>query len=125
MNCCDPNLIVNTDATTFAVYWDGLSTKIVAVNSENNTPPTLLNNENFLGIYIKAINQISLGCSSAPSVFVVAESSLGENDFIKFPVKRLSHECHAASSGWVCICKTRIANDAFYEWFYEYSAVIT
>ena len=76
-------------------------------------------------LYIQAINQISLGCSSGPSVFLVAEGSLGEEGFIEFPVHRLSHECHASAFGWVCICKTRYANDAFYVWVYEFSAVLT
>ena len=99
MNFCDPNSIVNADATTFAVYGNSLITILVAVKLDGISPPAVSNNENFRGIYIQAINQISLGCSSAPSVFLVAEGSLGEEDFIKFPVNRLSHECHASAFG--------------------------
>ena len=125
MNFCDTNLIVNADATTFAVYGNSLITILVVMKQDEISPPAVSNNENFLEIYIKAINQISLGCFSAPSVFLVAEGSLGEEGFIEFPVHRLSHECHARAFGWVCICKTRYANEAFYVWVYEFSAVLT
>ena len=101
MNFCDTNLIVNADATTFAVYGNSLITILVVMKQDEISPPAVSNNENFLEIYIKAINQISLGCFSAPSVFLVAEGSLGEEGFIKFPVNRLSHECHASAFVWV------------------------
>ena len=31
MNACDPNLVINADATTFAVYGDGMETRVVVV----------------------------------------------------------------------------------------------
>ena len=123
MNVCDKNIIINADATTFAVYGDGLETKVVVVKDANHGPATV-QDPTFLGIYVKVYNQISLGLTAAPSVFVVAVDSLSEGDFFVTRVNRLSHDCQATSYGYLCMCKSRAANDAFYEWFFEVSAVI-
>ena len=49
MNCCYLHLLVNADATTFAVYGEELTSKVVAIKNDNKAPLTLLNNDNFLG----------------------------------------------------------------------------
>ena len=48
MNFCDPNSIVNADATTFAVYGNSLITILVAVKQDEISPPAVSNNETFL-----------------------------------------------------------------------------
>ena len=55
MNECDPNLIINADATTFGVYGDGMVTKMMIVKDDNKGPATI-QDPSFLGLYIKVYN---------------------------------------------------------------------
>lgn len=123
MNVCDPNLVINADATTFAVYGNGMETRVMVVK-EDKLGPATVHDPSFLGIYVKVYNQISLGLTAAPSVFVVADDSLSDDDFFVTKINRLTHECQVTSYGYLCVCKSRGANDAFYKWFFEVAVVI-
>lgn len=119
MNICDPNLVINADATTFGVFGSG-SSKVAVVRLKDDFEPVTVEKEHggTLGIYVKVFNQISLGLCCAPAVFLIADDTLGEDTFNVFKVKRLSGECHAGAYGYLVICKTRCGNDLFWEWFW-------
>ena len=120
MGVCDVNLILNMDATTFAVYGDGLVVKVAVVrNKLDKAPVTTHTEDNSLGIYVKVYNAISMGLSAAPLVLVLADDTMAADEFSCFQVSRLTHDCGATSYGWIVLCKTRACNDNFYIWYFK------
>ena len=126
MSACDVNLILNMDATTFAIYGTGLALSVAIIRQkEDKEPVTVVPAASTLGLYVKVYNMISMGLSAAPSVLILADDTMGPEEFLYFRVEKLSHESGAQAYGWITLCRTRQGNDAFYKWYYKTVAVIS
>lgn len=124
MTACKASLVANLDATTFAVYGEGLESTVGIVRgtttAERSTVAVLPGvNNTGLGIYVKVYNMISMGLSAAPPVIILADETLQQDSFFSFKVNGLSHDLGTSSYGYIVLCQSRAGNDQFYQWYYR------
>jgi hypothetical protein len=72
-----------------------------------------------LDFTIKLYHCHHAGGNCAEPVYVVADDSMGAEDFVARRIMGLSSNNQQGSYGWPSFTKTRAGNNAFYEWFGE------
>lgn len=53
----------------------------------------------------------------APTVFVIADNTMGPEEFLYFKVPKMTSDLGPGAYGWLCFTKTRACNSTFYRWF--------
>ena len=119
---CEPDLILNSDATQFRVGYDcNKKVKVVFIKEEQGDSAKKAaadkTDKGITAYFIKFYLLINAaGCQSDP-VFVIADSTMPEDVIHPMQVRGLSIGTQIDGKGWLVFCKTRGANEAFYMWF--------
>lgn len=73
----DKNLIINLDGVTYSVSPDGTFEKVLIVHdSDDEGEPVTTARDDELGMYVKVINQISMGRFIAPPIIVLQDKTM-------------------------------------------------
>lgn len=108
-------MVFNWDATQFCLSPDGYM-KIIKCEGDTSKPPTSIS-AGGLGFAIKYYHFHNANGDIGPAVFIVADPSLGENEFHCFEMAGLSHTQVMTATGYVVFTRTRNCNAAFYRWY--------
>lgn len=111
--------VFNWDATTFSCGNDEVNRQKVYVkvvpNDIRDHPPAVV--EGGLGMYIKKYFFHNSAGHVAPPVYVIADQSMEENEFVAFKIMGLSSTNAVGSYGYLVFCKSRAGHDNFYYWY--------
>ena len=70
-----------------------------------------------MGLFIKSYTIGSAAGFMGPMVLVLADDTLGEDEFKSYKVTGISHVSDAYDYGYVVLTKTRAGNRQFYRWY--------
>lgn len=110
-----PHLIFNWDATQFVISPEG-ETVLVYIKGELDGPLTQ-ESSGTLGYAIKLYHLHSAAGIPGPPVFVIADSTLGDSEYIVEKVLGLGNTNDPSAYGYLVFTKTRCCNKPFYEWY--------
>lgn len=114
----NPALLLNFDATHFAVRkGDHADDHIVIKNEKDTANPIKYEDNNDLEIGIKLMMLASGAGTIAEQVFMVADGAMTEGDFDVYKIPGLCSSTHVSGFGYLVFCKTRAGNANFFEWF--------
>ena len=114
-SCC----IFNWDAVTFSIKKEG--DKFVWCIPDPNEPPVTHSGAEELAMGIKWIPLISADGAISRVVLVIAVDGFDPDKFVYYPLQGLSCSSEgSAPPGYLCFCKTRAGNPAFWKWFLTY-----
>ena len=105
----------NWDATQYCINPEGHAT-IVKCKGDNDMPATALS-EGGLGFAIKYYHFHNANGDLAPAVFIIADDTMGVDEFFFEKVVGLSHTQIVGAFGYLVFTKTRNCNAAFYRWY--------
>jgi transposase-like protein len=109
-----PRNVGNCDGTTFEIGPDGKGLKLgMPKGYKGEVRRTGDTNQS---VYIKYECIAFANGYCAPSIFVVADSTLSEDDLLHFEIKGLTHETAPNASGHLFVAHSRAANPKFFEW---------
>ena len=111
----DAAMCFNWDATQYCINAEGHAT-IVKCGSDSDKPATALS-EGGLGFAIKYYHFHNANADVAPAVFIIADDTMGPEDFVWEEVVGLSHTQLVGATGYLIFTKTRNCNSAFYRWY--------
>jgi hypothetical protein len=111
----DAAMCFNWDATQYCINAEGHAT-IVKCGGDSDKPATALS-EGGLGFSIKYYHFHNANADVAPAVFIIADDSMGPEDFVYEEVNGLSHTQLVGATGYLIFTKTRNCNAAFYRWY--------
>ena len=106
----------NWDATQFYIS-DDVTDTAVYIKGDCCHIPLTRESSGCLGISIKYYHFHNAAGEAAPAVYIIADDSMSEEEFWVTCVVSLGSSTEVGSKGYLCFCKTRNGNDAFYEWF--------
>lgn len=112
-----PEMIFNWDATQYVVEPEKNGTGIFIKSELPNNSPLTAESEGGLAFAIKLYHFHNAAGYCAPTVFVIADDSMGPEEFKVFKVPKLTSHMNQDSCGWLCFTKTRSCNSTFYRWF--------
>ena len=115
------NMIGNFDATQF--YRDVTNSEplIHVLNTnegDENVEPVTLTEDSTLGMFYK---YFYLACASGrlgEATFLCADPSMNAEDFTATEILGLSTSTDAGAKGYLCFCKSRVGNLAFFKWYF-------
>jgi len=119
-----PAMMWNWDSTQFITNTSGTSEKVCVIKNAINEPVTAVADDT-LPVAMKWFHMASANGEYAPFVLMVAIKELKPNQFFHYEVPSLSQSAHSALTGHLCFCKTRVGNDAFFDWFVTKIAIPT
>ena len=106
----------NWDATQFYMS-DDITDTAVYIKGDSCHIPLTRESSGGLGISIKYYHFHNAAGEAGPAVYIIADDSMSEEEFWVTSVVSLGNSTEVGSKGYLCFCKTRNGNDAFYEWF--------
>jgi len=112
-----PYMIFNWDATQYSITED-TDKKVIIIKQEGDNQPATSQSAGTVAVSIKHFHFHNAAAEVAPPVFLIADDSLGPEDFPE-PIRcgDLGASSDISSYGWICFTKTRNGNKAFYDWF--------
>ena len=110
-----PHMLGNMDFTTFGVQY--INNELLATIKEDGDDPVTFCESSTLGLYIKWMYLLTAAGTVGPDVFLLAADSMEVGDFYCGKIAGLSHHHSPDAVGYMCFCKTRAGNAAFYQWF--------
>ena len=111
----DAAMIFNWDATQFVIDPEGYA-KVVKCKGDYSQPATSLS-AGGLGFAVKYYHFHNANGDMGPAVFIIADDTMGPDDFFVEEVIGLSHTQLMTATGYLVFTKTRNCNKAFYEWY--------
>lgn len=115
MSSRDASMCFNWDATQYCVDAEGHAT-IVKCKGDDERPPTALS-AGGLGFAIKYYHFHNAAGDMAPMVLIVADDTMGDNEFFFSEIPGLSHTQLLDAVGYLVFTKTRNCNSSFYQWY--------
>lgn len=121
------SLVLNFDATQYCIgaKTDEPTEVVVSMKNENENvgnvkPLSILNKNSDLCYFIKYFCICTLAGLICPQlVFVIADSSLNDDDCFTFKVDELSTSNDPYAYGYICVCKTRCGNEKLFMFLNE------
>jgi hypothetical protein len=110
-----PELIWNYDATNLKCEFDGHN-KIVSVVQTNKIHPTKVG-DCCMDLFVKWIHLACADGHSGPIILLFCLETLQEDSFHVIEVNGLNYSSDLGAKGYVCFCRTRAGNMAFFNWF--------
>mgnify|MGYP001604754038 CR=1 FL=1 len=114
-------LVLNYDACQVVIDDNNITYTKVAVNTDEvlDTGPLNINTSSTNFPYcIKYMCVCSLNGQLCPyPVFLMADNSLGKDEFYWYKIPQMSFEISLNGYGYICFCKTRCGNAKFFKWF--------
>ena len=115
LSSIDAAMCFNWDATQYCINQEGHAS-IVKCEGDNSRPATALS-EGGLGFAIKYYHFHNANGDVAPAVFIIADDTMGPEDFFFEEVIGLSHTQLVDATGYLVFTKTRNCYAAFYRWY--------
>jgi hypothetical protein len=109
--------IGNFDATQFIVSEKNGEPLVSIKKKEEDNIPVTLEEESTFDQGIKWMFLCTAAGHIGDDVFLLSDSTMGEEDFQYVRIRGLTHTCNPAASGWLCFCKTRCGNEKFFKWY--------
>ena len=122
MNSCfasghDSSMVGNFDATQFKVTFTNDERLVVFVENKDIEEPVSIVGESTMDIFIKYIHLCVASGRVGKAVFLVADPGMSNEDLSVSEISGLSTSTEPGSKGYLCFCKSRVGNFAFYKWF--------
>ncbi len=111
------HLTMNWDATQFVFERTEGTTVLTIKREETIDVPATVPSSSQLGYAIKLYHLHNAAGNVAPPIFVVADDSMGPDDFFQSKIIGLSNNNAPNAFGYLCFTQTRCCNPAFYRWF--------
>jgi hypothetical protein len=111
-----PHLLGNMDATQFGVQFVN-NQLLVSIKGEKDDPLTFAE-DSTLGLFIKWIYLLNASGYTGESVFLLADDSMTEDECNIHRVIGLTNNSDASAIGYMCFCRTRAGNLAFFKWYF-------
>ena len=116
---CEPQLIINYDATQYKVGYE--SGKLVSSwhKSERFMQKKALKSDNqgITSYFIKYFCMINAFGNTADPVFIVADDKMNEDEIDVHTITGLGCTTYLKAKGYVIFWKSRAGNKQFFEWF--------
>ena len=113
-----PELLGNLDATQVSIEFNSAAELATTGASKDNGIPLSRVGTNKLGVSIKQFTLVSAS-GHISLTLLLSEPTLGEDDFVHFPVPGLSLSIGDPSfTTEVCFCKTRTGTRSFFEYMF-------
>jgi hypothetical protein len=116
----DPQLIFNTDATTFQINTDEAEVCNVIIVKSDDGNDVRYTEDASLPVYIKLQLVIGANGWTPPLVWVVGCKALSETALVVKEVKGLTHDSSPGAFGYVLFTKSRAGNPASCEWVFNF-----
>lgn len=113
----NPHMIFNWDATQFVVTDDKGTKKVVIDRNYESDEPVTVEGTTQLAVAIKLYHFHCAAGTAAPPVWVVADKSMGDDDFYVEKIPGMSTNGLSDDPGYICFTKTRCCNKSFYRWY--------
>ncbi len=117
-------LIWNWDATQFVVGGGEAESEVYVIKNGDKSPVSITGNES-LSIGVKWMHMGSAAGETVPTVLLVAVDELKATDFYVVKIPGLASTANVGTFGYLCFCKTRVGNSAFFQWFINNIAIET
>jgi hypothetical protein len=114
-----PELLVNMDATQFFCSGNPGEDTVWTILDKGDDEPVSVSGPGSLDAFIKFYLIMSAVGEHASDVYVVADSSLGEDEFVAHRVIGLCTSQTAGAAGWLVFTKTRSGCPSFYMWLFN------
>ena len=113
-----PELLGNLDATQVSIEFNSIEELATTGESKEKKKPLTRTGTNRLGVSIKQFTLVSAS-GHISLTLLLSEPTLGEDDFVHFPVPGLSLSIGDPSfTTEVCFCKTRTGTRSFFEYLF-------
>lgn len=112
-----PEMMFNWDATQYVLGTEKGKVGYTVKTEDSAQKPLTAQSTGELEFGIKLYHMHNAAGAVAPPVYVVADKSMKEGEFVGYRVPGLGNANIPGSFGYVCFTQTRCCNDEFYRWF--------
>ena len=116
-----PHMTFNWDATQVVIGEDGNMEVVFIKHDMDNykvgAMPLTAESTGTLGMAIKYLHFHNAAGNAAPPVYIIADPSLGEDEFVWEEIPNFGNTADVGTVGYIVACKTRNCNAAFYRWY--------
>lgn len=117
-----PNQIINYDSTQFQIgKLLSKTTRVLTTGKKNNDTAYMTNTASYEKgnpYYVKYYCIVTAnGTLCQTPVYLIGNSDLKNDDFYAYKIPDLSFSSSDDAFGYICICKSRHGNAAFFHWF--------
>lgn len=112
-----PHMTFNWDATQVVIGEDGNMEVVFIKHDMDNykvgAMPLTAESTGTLGMAIKYLHFHNAAGNAAPPVYIIADPSLGEDEFVWEEIPNFGNTADVGTVGYIVACKTRNCNAAF------------